>query len=143
MELAAKHNEVFTWLTATNKGASEVCMAALRNKGITEKDTDAGFPCDPTSKSKAGILAKPGIVLRLTRNMDKSRGFVNGALCIVVEQLDGNQYFVGKLIGSGNYVLVHPMHETDLGTFFALLLRVCHHHTPSTRTFPTYGMHLL
>ena len=56
-------------------------------------------------------------MLRLIRNLDKARGFVNGALAVVVEQLDGNAYFVAKLIGSGNYVLVHPMHEKDHGTF--------------------------
>ena len=49
--------------------------------------------------------------MRLTRNLDKSRGFVNGALCIVKEKLDGNGYFIAKLLGSGNYVLVHPMEE--------------------------------
>ena len=86
-------------------------MAALLNKGITHADTEQGYLCDPTSKSTLGILAIAGIILRLTRNLDKSRGFVNGALCIVIEQLRGNAYFVAKFIGSGNYVLMHPMEE--------------------------------
>ena len=111
MELAAGSAEPFTWLTSTNRGAGEVCEAALLNKGITEADTKEGYMCDPTSMSTLGILAIMGLVLRLTRNLDKSRGFVNGALCIVVEKLRGNGYFVAKLIGSGNYVLVHPMEE--------------------------------
>ena len=113
MELAAGTSEVFTWLTSTNRGASEVCEAALLNKGITVADTEQGFDCDPASLSTLGILANTGIVLRLTRNLDKSRGFVNGAICIVVERLRGNAYFVAKLVGSGNYVLVHPIKEGD------------------------------
>ena len=117
MQMAEEKNEVFTWLTATNRGAGEVCSAALRIKGITEDDTKSGYACDPTSKSTLAILAIKGIILRLTRNLDKSRGFVNGALCIVVEQLAGNKYFIAKLISSGNYVLVHPMYE-DGHTFY-------------------------
>ena len=42
MELAEGTNEVFTWLTATNRGAEEVCIAALLNKGITKAETDLG-----------------------------------------------------------------------------------------------------
>jgi hypothetical protein len=111
MQMAEEKNDVFQWLTSTNKGAEEVCEAALLNKGITRADTEKGYLCDPTSKSTLGILAIIGIILRLTRNLDKARGFVNGALCIVVEQLKGNAYFIAKLLGSGNYVLVHPMEE--------------------------------
>ena len=111
MDLAAGSNDVFTWLTSTNRGAEEVCEAALLNKGITKADTQVGYDCDPTSKSTLGILAIEGIILRLTRNLDKSRGFVNGALCIVIEKLNGNGFFIAKLVGSGNYVLVHPMEE--------------------------------
>ena len=83
----------------------------MLNKGITVADMEQGYACDPTSMSTLGILANTGIVLRLTRNLDKSRGFVNGAICIVVERLRGNAYFVAKLVGSGNYVLIHPMTE--------------------------------
>ena len=79
MELAAAvgPSEVFTWLTTTNKGAEEVCEAALLNKGITRAQCNDGYACDPASKSTLGILAIVGIILRLTRNLDKSLGFVN------------------------------------------------------------------
>ena len=48
---------------------------------------------------------------RLTRNFDKQRGFVNGALAEGVESLDGNRTFTAKLLATGNMVLVHPMTE--------------------------------
>ncbi len=48
---------------------------------------------------------------RLTRNFDKGRGFVNGALAVGEEQLDGNRVFTARLLASGNMVLVHPMEE--------------------------------
>ena len=57
------------------------------------------------------MLAIVGLILRLSRNLDKSRGFVNGALCMVIEKLNGNGFFIARLLGSGNYVLIHPMEE--------------------------------
>ena len=61
MELGEQQNDVFTWLTCTNRGAADVCTAALLNKGITKDDTDRGYHCDFTSKSTLGILAIEGI----------------------------------------------------------------------------------
>ena len=82
------------------------------NSGLgTREELEAGFLCDPASKSSLRILARPGVTLRLTRNLDKGRGFVNGALAVVCESLQGNSVFVAKLVGSGTYVLVHPMEE--------------------------------
>ena len=48
---------------------------------------------------------------RLTRNLDKRRGFVNGALAVCVESLRGNEVFICRLVSSGNLVLVHPVEE--------------------------------
>jgi hypothetical protein len=104
-------DELFVWLTCTNRGASEVCEAALELVGITKPMLETGFFCDPTSKSSLRIVAKPGVYIRLTRNFDKKRGFVNGAMGTVVESLQGNAVFVVRLFGTGNLVLVHPMHE--------------------------------
>ena len=101
----------FTWLTATNRGTHEVCEAALRVLEVSEEELAGGFKCDPTSKSTLRIVAKPGILLRLTRNFDKTRGFVNSAVAEVVESLRGNAVFVVRLVGTGNLVLVHPMEE--------------------------------
>ena len=94
MDIARKTGKPFTWLTATNAGTSHVCEAALRVLEVPTAELERGYLCDPTSKSDLRIVAKPGILLRLTRNFDKVRGFVNGALAEVVESLQGNAVFV-------------------------------------------------
>ena len=75
------------------------------------EELQTGYLCDPESKSDLRILARPGILVRLTRNFDKQRGFVNGAVGVVWESLCGNSCFVVKLLGTGNLVLVYPMEE--------------------------------
>ena len=61
-------------------------------------------------------MAKPGLIIRLSRNVDNQRGFVNGAVAEIVESLDHNRVFTARLLGSGNMVLVFPMEE-DTGRF--------------------------
>ena len=117
MGMAEETGIPFMWLTVTNAGASEVSQAALHAKGITDAALSEGYLCDPLTKSDLRILAKPGILLRLSRNLDKSRGFVNGALAEVCESLHGNAVFTARLVGSGNMVLVRPMTDADGGTF--------------------------
>ena len=109
--LEQDNGDVFTWLTCTNAGAADVCRAALRIHGIGEEDLETGYLCDPASKSTLRVLARPGIKVRLTRNFDKARGFVNGATGTVCESLDGNAVFTVKLHGTGNLVLVYAMEE--------------------------------
>ena len=111
MGLAKKSDQPFYWLTCANSGASDVCQAALSVLGISEEELLLGYFCDPSTKSTLRILARPGILIRLSRNMDKQRGFVNGALAYVVESLQGNAVFTARLVGTGNMVLVHPMEE--------------------------------
>ena len=113
MKLAAKTGKHFAWLTCTNRGASEVCEAALRILEVTQEELDWGYACDPTSKSRLRIVAKEGVLLRLTRNFDKSRGFVNGALAKVFEELDSG-VIIAQLVESGNMVLIHPMEEKGM-----------------------------
>ena len=91
-------------------------MATLANMGITEEDLQYGAVCDLQTQSQLNILVRPGIILRLSRNLDKVRGFVNSTVCVVIESLRGNSIFVAKLLSSGNYVMVHPMTE-DGNTF--------------------------
>ena len=111
MQLARDKGVPFTWLTATNRGASEVCAEALRLEGITDEELQRGYYCDPATKSELRIVAKPGVVVRLSRNFDKQRGFVNGAIGVVCHSLRGNAVFTVRLQSTNNMVLVHPMEE--------------------------------
>ena len=70
MELAERAGIPFMWLTVTNAGASEVCKAALAVRGIDDAALSAGYLCDPATKSDLRILARPGVLLRLSRNLD-------------------------------------------------------------------------
>ena len=47
------------------------------HRGISDDDLLAGYPGDPSSKSNLRILCRPGLLYRLTRNLDKRRGFVS------------------------------------------------------------------
>ena len=111
LEVEQSSGRRFTWLTSTNAGAAEVCRAALAVAGIGEEDLSGGYLCVPDSKSPLRILARPGVKVRLTRNLDKQRGFVNGATGTVCESLCGNRVFTVQLDDTGNMVLVHPMEE--------------------------------
>jgi hypothetical protein len=96
--------------------------------GIGKAELEEGFLCDPSTKSRLRILARPGIVVRLSRNLDKQRGFVNGALAVVCESLRGNAIFIARLVGSGNFVLIHPMEEEG-----ALFLPCCYGYATTIR----------
>lgn len=111
MSLETEITGVFQRLACTSKSAEKICKHALDLVGITTADLDAGFMPDPQSKPTLRILAKPGLTLRLTRNLGKQRGFANGAVCRVVESLDGNAYFSVRLLSNGMLVLVHPIEE--------------------------------
>ena len=114
MALSADAGEPFAWLTCTNAGASEVCAAALKVVGVSAAALAEGYLCDPASKSELRIVARSGVIVRLTRNFDKQRGFVNGAVAVVCESLRGNAVFTARLVGTGNMVLIHPMMENGI-----------------------------
>ena len=80
MRMAEDTGKPFTWLTCTNKGAAEVCLAALRTLDLSEAELENGYLCDPSTQSTLRIVARAGILLRLSRNLDKQRGFVTGAV---------------------------------------------------------------
>ena len=74
-------------------------------------------------------MARRGIlIIRLSRNFDKQRGFVNGAVAEVCESLRGNAVFTARLVGAGNMVLVHPMEEDG-----ARFLPCCYGYTTTIR----------
>ena len=83
MAIQQRTGNIFVWLCSTNAGAAEVNKAALALLGVTQADLATGYACDPTSKSDTPIVAKPGLMVRLTRNLDKQRGFVNGAVAVI------------------------------------------------------------
>ncbi|CAK0903536.1 unnamed protein product [Prorocentrum cordatum] len=82
---AGKH---FTFLTVTNAAARALNLLRLRMEfGIDEEELDAhGVPGDPGAGGGRMIFRK-GMRLRLTLNIDKDRGFVNGCLGHVEEVL--------------------------------------------------------
>ena len=59
------------------------------------------------------IVVRAGLYVRLTRNLDKDRGFVNGAIGVIEHVLNAaSGIFLVRLI-SGNLVLVHPIVTND------------------------------
>ena len=63
------------------------------------------------TKSTLRIIAKRGILIRLSRNFDTQRGFLNGAYAVIEDALSGNAVFTARLFGTGNKVLLHPEEE--------------------------------
>ena len=68
----------FTWLCVTHvRGVAKMNMAALRSlpQPITEEDLERdGVPGDHAAHATS-IILRPGLRLRLSRNLDKRRGF--------------------------------------------------------------------
>ena len=74
MRLAEAKEEPFAWLCTTNAGVAKVCGAARVHEGLSAKDLEQRYLPDPTSKSTLRIVARPGILARLTRNLTKVAG---------------------------------------------------------------------
>ena len=107
----------FTFLTVTNRGAQALNLARLRaefpeaaEKIENMRDCVVGDP-----SAEAGLLVlQEGMRVRLTRNLDKDRGFVNGNVG-VIESMLTKEVFILKTI-QGTRILVHPV--TDKGETF-------------------------
>ena len=105
-----------TWLTSLTKGAMAVNYEYLFQLGYGTREEiaacDDAYPCDPDA-GDFPIIVRPGMWLRLTRNLDKDRGFCNGALGLVRELLrvgPGGPVFTMQLT-HGCMVLVHPISD--------------------------------
>ena len=90
--------------------AEKVNRAAQELLGIREDELEQGFPGDIKIDGPR-IVAKVGLLIRLTRNMDKDRGFVNGALGVVHHVIDRSVFLVR--LTTGNLVLAHPTCADD------------------------------
>jgi len=105
LEYGREHSVLFSWLCVTNAGADRVNKAALELLGIDDSNENLLYG-DP--KVSAGrIKVATGVLLRLTRNLDKARGFVNGAIGEVATILNDSSFIVR--LSSGTLQLVHPI----------------------------------
>ena len=75
-------------------------------------------PCGMLLKvaGKEPLFIAPGVVVRLTRNLDKERGFVNGATGTIDVVLEDKSIFTVTLTGTKQRLLVHQI--TDGGDCF-------------------------
>ena len=107
-EYEARTERAFTFLTVTNAAARDINRKRLeRDFGNALKEIDArGVPGD-TSAGGGQLVFAPGMRVRLTRNVDKQRGFVNGALG-TVEHVLHKSVFVMRT-ARGVRILVHPV----------------------------------
>ena len=119
LAINAHSGKLFVWLCVTNKGVRDVNLAAISQLSppITEKDLiSRGFPTDPDVGKNCYIIIRPGLTIRLTKNIDKERGFVNGAIAVVCDVLvdynpsEGRHtcIFTARLT-TGTMILVHPV----------------------------------
>jgi len=108
--MTAAPGRVFVWLCVTNAGADKVNAAVLSHLGL---DSAAGVPGDP-KVGAGGIVVRAGLYVRLTRNLDKDRGFVNGAIGVIEVVLSAEDGVFLARLTTGTLVLVHPITEGDL-----------------------------
>ena len=107
LALGRQRGQTFSWLCVTNAGAAKVNRAALSLLQVSGSDLACGYRCGPKVRSDFPIVARVGLCIRLTRNLDKDRGFVNGAIEDVHAVLTSCVFLVK--LSSGNMVLVHPV----------------------------------
>ena len=112
MQQQQLHSHPFVWICNTNKGVAKVSLAALRGLDIGAEEIERdGFPGDPAVKCSLPIIPRPGVWIRLTRNLDKPRGFVNGALGRIEEVFrhDDEACIFSLRLLSGTMVMVYPV----------------------------------
>ncbi|CAE8643932.1 unnamed protein product, partial [Polarella glacialis] len=107
----------FTFLTVTNKGARKINHTrCLMDFADTEQVVHWELYVQPSDPEYGGqVVAIPGMRIRLTRNVDKERGFVNGAVAEIEYVLRKN-VFVAKT-PTGVRILAHPASYDNSGSF--------------------------
>lgn len=99
----------------TNAAAQRLNLAsvALRRQGVTNRLEANKVPSDPVA-SGGEILLASGLRVRPTQNVDKERGFVNGAMG-VIEKVLGPSYFVFRSATTDVRILMYPMRLDSIG----------------------------
>ena len=95
----------FTFLTVTNKGAALLNLARLQLDFPEAAAILAAGGGTPTESDK--IAVAPGMRIRLTHNVDKDRGFVNGNAGIVRMVLRSDIFVLQS--DQGIPILIHPI----------------------------------
>jgi len=136
MGLQARRGQHFMWLCVTNKGAAEINDLALIYTGVSEAQRKHGLPGD--EKAGAGTMfIKENLWIRLTQNLDKPRGFVNGALAQVVSILARCDTGVTQNCQRGSGV--GSSYSTGTQGFLAVLLWLCDHYSARARIKSPFG----
>ena len=108
MDLEQHTRRTFSFLTVTNRGAAALNAARVRAEfpaAEAMKQTH-GVPVDPAQCTERLVFLE-GMQIRLTRNLDKDRGFVNGALGTVKKVLNRQTFVVET--PEGVLLLVHAV----------------------------------
>lgn len=103
--------KTFTFLTVTNKGAAALNRAWVQQAFPTAGAVLAaggGLAGDP-SYGEEQLWFEAGMRVRLTQNLDKDRGFVNGAIG-TIQRVLRKDVFVLKT-DAGVLLLVHPIKQ--------------------------------
>ncbi|CAE7393007.1 USP17L21, partial [Symbiodinium pilosum] len=96
---------IFTFLTVTNRGAASLNLARLALEFPSEAEiirNGGGVPAEV-----GNVVIAPRMRLRLTRNVDKDRGFVNGNTGIVRTVLRKDVFVLDT--AQGIPILAHPI----------------------------------
>ena len=112
MQIQESIGKLFTWLCVHNEGVSAVNEAGIsiwKESNTLENVPQFSYRIDPKYGQGDMIIAS-GITVRLCRNLDKPRGFVNGAVGIICDVFVDSSSFTVRL-STGIMVLVHPITE--------------------------------
>ena len=104
-EIEAASNKCFTFLTVTNKGAASLNMARLQLDFPEEAAMLTSGGGIPAENEK--VVIAPNMRIRLTHNVDKERGFVNGNTGVIRRVLRADVFLLQS--DQGMQILVHPI----------------------------------
>ena len=76
---------------------------------------EKGFPTDPNQGESLLFYASPCVIVRLTRIVDKDRGYVNGVVGVVRQVLSRSEGDIPTVftveLSTGVLILVHPIYD--------------------------------